>query len=209
MLDTLASFPTNVFTALLVFCLVFWCVTLVAGGGEEGADGADGAEADGDLDGIGEQIGKVLGGGGVPISLALLLFATGAWAVSSFVSSFVSSVVDVDGAASAVATGATAVAALFGGRLLVRLMRKPAARLLDMEHAPSLDSSMGAIVKIRTTEVTRAFGDAEVLSGPTRGSVIQVRAEAGRFRRGDTALVVDHDAERRSFTIDTVDLPET
>jgi hypothetical protein len=209
MLDTLSSFPTNVFTALLVSCLVFWAITLAVGGGDDGAEGADGAEGgetDGDVDGIGEHIGNLLGAGAAPVSLALLIFSTGAWAVSFLLASVTG---DVAGVGATVASAGCVVAGCVGGRALLRLVRKPAARLFDMEHAPELDASMGAIVKIRTTEVTLAFGDAEVLSGPTRGSVIQVRAEAGRFRRGDTALVVDRDAERRSFLIDTVDLPET
>jgi hypothetical protein len=54
---------------------------------------------------------------------------------------------------------------------------------------------------VRTTRVTQTFGDAEVISGPMRTSIVKVRADEGEFTRGDIALLVDLDAEHDAYWI--------
>ena len=71
--------------------------------------------------------------------------------------------------------------------------------------APTRRSTIGSCCKIRTLEVNEGFGHAEVLTGPTKGALISVRAKEGRFTRGDLCLVIDYDEATNTFIIDEVE----
>ena len=79
-MEYLTSFPTAIFTAVLVFCIAWWVISLLFSAADFDTD-AD-ADADGDNDGLGDHIGRVLGSGPVPIPLAVTILAFGMWASS-------------------------------------------------------------------------------------------------------------------------------
>lgn len=262
MIHLLSSFPTSMFTGLLVFCLTWWLVTSLLGGGHHaghaahaghagaghagsghaggahgthfghasagghssagspghaappapapGAAGAHGGQRTGSHQhgnartaaGGHHYMGSAFATSYVPLPLAFTVLSAGAWAVSLLLQFAFS------GSSGKVAT-ATAVlvlvAAIAFGFLLLRIVRRPFGTLYETEFAPGRHQSVGATCKIRTLVVNARMGDAEVLSGPTKGSLIQVRAEEGRFTRGDIVLVVDYDEGSEAFQIDELD----
>jgi hypothetical protein len=193
MIDLLTSFPTSIFTGFLVFCLAWWLITLLVAG----------LDADADLDVDGDGLGEALGFSSVPLPLALTLLGFGAWSMSLVLQLVLRT--DDTGAVAVGSAVAIIAAALVVGLGFLKLMSKPLGRLFHTEHAPTRASTVGATCKVRTLTVTTGFGDAEVTTGPTRGSVVKVRAADGRFVRGDLAHIIDYDEATEAFIIDDLD----
>lgn len=187
------SFPTVIFTFLLAVCVMWWVLSMVLSGLDLDVDG-DGA------DGLGDQLGFTA----MPLPLALSFLALGGWVTTALLQSALGSEDDGFELAVGTALGVLLVAVIVG-LLIVKLMSKPLGRLFSTELAPTRRSTVGSFCKIRTLEVNDHFGHAEVLTGPTRGALISVRAAEGRFTRGDTAHVVDYDEGTNTFIIDDAD----
>lgn len=186
--QTLTTFPTAIFTGILIFCLAWWLITLLVAG----------LDADVDLDADGPDL---LGFGNLPIALAVTLLAFGAWATSLLATVALD---DGDSPPIGLILGIGA-GAIVGGLLFLRLAAKPLSRLFHTEQGPARTDSVGAICKIRTLHVDQRFGDAEIVSGTTKGSIIRVRAAPGLFHRGDLAHVIDFDEAAEAFAIAELD----
>jgi hypothetical protein len=191
--NLLLSFPTVIFTFLLAVCVLWWLASMLLAG------------LDVDLDNDGsEGLGDHLGFTSMPLPLTLSFLSLGGWVTTALLQRVLGSAND-DFRLSAVGAGGVLVAAIAAGLLLVKLFSKPLGRLFATEVAPTRRSTVGSFCKIRTLQVSKSFGHAEVLNGPTRGALIAVRAEDGRFTRGDTAQVIDYDEASNSFVIDDID----
>lgn len=186
------SFPTVVFTFLLAVCLIWWLMSLLLSGLDIDAD------TDADADGLSEALGF----GTMPFPLALTLLAFGGWVTTAVLQRLIAPGDFVLGAAAAIGV---LLAACVGGLLLLRLLANPMGKLFAIESAPSLARAVGSVCKVRTVGVSERFGDAEVVTGPVRGSIISVRAADGRFTRGDLCLVIAYDEATNSFVIDEID----
>ena len=197
--ELLSSYPTVIFTALLMFCLAWWLVSIVV-------SGADGADTDMDADGDGDffgRAGRLIGTGAVPVSLGFTVLSFGGWAVCLLLSVAVNPDELSGRAARLVGTGIL-VGGGFAGLGLVRFFARVSKPVFTTLTAPRRHENLGARVRIRTTLVTHSFGQAEVLTGPLRGAVVKVRAAEGRFTRGDIALVIDFNAETNVYDIDEI-----
>jgi len=242
MIKLLSSFPTSMFTGLLVCCLTWWILTTIISGIDADTDGggdhpAPSGHAAGGHAGhahaghsqaghshAGQQHAghhSAHGGHGghgagdhhffsdafavgfVPLPLAVTILAFGAWAVSLLLQFALG---DSGSAHVAAAVGAVVlIASLACGFALLRSLRKPVSKLFETEFAPDRHQAVGSTCKVRTLVVTDRLGDAEVLTGPTKGSLIRVRADEGRFARGDVAVIIDYDQQTEAFVIDDLD----
>ena len=185
------SFPTVVFTFLLVVCVLWWLASMVLGG----------LDSDVDVEG-GEGLADQLGLTAMPLPLALSILALGGWLTSALLHGLVGD------SARSLAIGASIgvfAGAIVVGLGLVKLLSGPVGTLFATEPAPKRRQAVGSICKVRTLEVSERSGDAEVITGPIKGSVVAVRAADGRFHRGDLALIVDYDERTEHFVIDEVD----
>ena len=188
----LTSFPTVIFTFLLAVCVLWWLLSMLLAGLDVDLDGDAG-------DGWADELGFT----SMPLPLALSILALGGWVTSALLQGALGS-----NNGKALATGAALGvlgAAAVVGLVMVKLLSRPVGALFATEPAPRRTQSVGSVCKVRTLEVGERFGDAEVVNGATRGSIIAVSALPGRFRRGDLALVVDYDEAANRFVIDDVD----
>lgn len=205
-MEYLTSFPTAIFTAVLVFCVAWWVISLLFSVGDVDVDtDADvGADTDGDADGVGHQIGALLGSGPVPIALALTILAFGMWATSLILQAIFAG--DDDSPSLAIGGALVViVAAVAVGLVVVRLACRPLRRLFHTERALSRSDAVGSVCKVRTL-VVDAGGQAEIVNGGLRGSVIAVRAASGGpFQRGDHAIIVDYDDDSGRYLIAEID----
>jgi hypothetical protein len=125
------------------------------------------------------------------------MLSFGGWAVSLLFSTIA---VEADvNAAVVVIVGF--VLGLVAGFLFVWKVGGALGRALTTEQGAERSTAIGCLCKVRTTRVTQTFGDAEVISGPMRTSIVKVRADEGEFTRGDIALLVDLDAEHDAYWI--------
>jgi len=191
------SFPTVIFTVPLIVCFLWFLLGMLVSGLDFG-DGDFDVDLDGDgsVDGFEHVIGALhLSALGLP--LALLMLSFGGWAVSLLVS-----LVAVDAGLNTTITFIVGfLLGLAAGFLFVWKVGGALGRALTTEQGAERSSAIGCLCKVRTTRVTTSFGDAEVISGPMRTSIVKVRAEEGEFQRGDVALLVDLDAEHDAYWI--------
>ena len=194
----LTAFPTVIFTGFFAFCVAWWVLSTLLSGLDFDLDG------DGEPDGVGDHVSKALGTGPVPIPLALTVLAFGAWAAALALQAVLAGADSprLDTGKALLVLGA----AIAVGLLLLRILAKPLRHLFHTEPALQRRDAVGSICKVRTLYVGDKGGQAEVVNGGLRGSLIPVRAGAGGpFHRGDHALVIDYDDSTGRYTIADVD----
>lgn len=197
LVDQTVSLPTVIFTVPLIFFLLWFLIGFVVSGFDVGDGDFDlDLDGDGDIDGLESLLGALhLSALGLPLSMLLLSF--GGWAVCLLVSSLATDA----GFNPTLVVLAGLLLGLAAGFAFVWKVGGSIGKALITEQGALRDSAIGCVCKVRTTRVTPTFGDAEVMSGPMKNSIVRVRADEGLFQRGDVALLVDIDPERDAYWI--------
>ena len=191
------SLPTVIFTVPLIFFLLWFLLGFLVSGLDVGDGDFDvDLDGDGDIDAFEHVVGALhLSALGLPLSLLMLSF--GGWAVSLIISV----AADTSDVSPALVIVAGIVLGLGAGFLFVWKVGGSLGRALTTEQGAERSSAIGCLCRIRTTRVTPTFGDAEVLSGPMKNSIIKVRADEGLFERGDVALLIELDDDHDAYWI--------
>ncbi|AQZ67945.1 hypothetical protein BKM31_46615 [[Actinomadura] parvosata subsp. kistnae] len=167
------SFPTVIFTFLLVVVAVYW-LTVITGLFEA------------------EDDATWLGLGGVPAGITLSLLIALAWLLC-----LIGSVLTPAGALTAVPIAAVALA-----WLAVRGLLKPLRRLFPQGDTRSRGDFIGQMCVIRTGTATPDFGQAEVTAADGASAIVQVRTTGqDRLTRGDNALIFEYDKDGEFFWV--------
>ena len=184
--EAVLSFPTVVFTPLLVVVIGYWLVVIVGGADPEG-DG--GGEAGGFL--------GFLGLGGVPASVVISLLIVFAWFAALAGAQLLGAI------PAALVLVAAVVVAWVVARLAVLLVK----RFLPAGAEPSRADFVGLTCVVRTGRVTRTFGQAEVHAPDGSSAIVQVR-QAGDddLRAGTVAVLYDVDPDGDFFWIIPADI---
>ncbi|GAA2374702.1 hypothetical protein [Nonomuraea africana] len=171
--DAALTFPTVLFTFLLVVVVGYWLVVMFVGG-------------DADLDGVQLPLGL----GGIPATVAFSLFVALSWFVS------LAGVVLLGHGP--LVLGAALAAGWVGTKALIIPMR----RLFPEQREPSRHDFVGRRCVVRTGRADAAFGQAEVTAPDGSSAVVQVRTTGGDvLTRGQAALIFDYDAEGEFFWV--------
>jgi hypothetical protein len=179
------SFPTVLFTPLLVVVIGYWIVVI-----------AGGADPEADLDGDAGPLG-FLGLRGVPISVVVSLLVVLAWFASLAGAELLTSI-----------PGWMVLAgALMLAWLLTRLAVLGLARLWPAGPGASRSDFLGLTCVIRTGTVTRTFGQAEVHAPDGSSAIVQVRSpRTDDLRAGSRALLFDVDPDGEFFWVVPADI---
>jgi hypothetical protein len=180
--EAVLSFPTVLFTPLLVVVIGYW-VVVVAGGADPDADAGTGG------------LLAFAGLGGVPAAIPVSLLVVLAWFGS------------LAGSQLPLAGWIVLLAALPVAWLLTRLAVIPLRRLLPTGTDPSRADFVGLTCVIRTGKVTRTFGQAEVHAQDGSSAIVQVRqAGTDDLRAGTVALLYDVDPDGDFFWVVPADI---
>ncbi|WP_055588761.1 hypothetical protein [Peterkaempfera griseoplana] len=216
-LRAVTEFPTVLFTFALAVVAVYWVVVLAGGvhfhgghGGHGGHHGPVGPPAHGghhDPSGHHDAAGRhthgglqrVLGLGGVPVTVAVSLLVAFAW----FSALAGRAVLGSRG------EGALLPMALAGGWAGARVLVWPLRRLLPAPAPPpSRRDFVGLGCVIRTGRVGPDFGQAEVHAADGSSALVQVRQSPDEAAGpgsvlgiGAAALIYDYDAEGEFFRV--------
>jgi hypothetical protein len=197
-LDIALSFPTLILSVLLLLAVAYWLLGLLGLFEFEVLDLPDGAEAMGG-GGVFSALMLKFGLGGLPFAVIYTTLVFFAWIACYFIdylllSGFQSSSLRV-GAGLALTPVLLFLALPFAGLAL-----QPLRGLFARVEGRSAEALLGEHVRIRSPDVSEAHGVAEYDDGAA-GLILQVRAAAGQFRRGDTALVVEYVAESNAYRV--------
>jgi hypothetical protein len=203
-LDAALTFPTALFSFLLLVAIGYWVVVLLSVADPDPFEASDvdgGAEAGSGL----VSVLTAAGLGGLPATVVLTALIALAW----FFSLAGSALVDgVRGPAPLRAVLWTALlpVALGGAWLGTRSLVVPLRRMLPDRPPPSRRDFVGRQCVVRTGEVGLDFGQAEVTAADGSTAVIQVRlAGTAPTGAGWLAIVYDYDPDDETFWIAPVD----
>ncbi|MGS2646480.1 hypothetical protein [Streptosporangium sp. LJ11] len=186
--DAALSFPTVLFTFLLLVIIAYWVLVVSGVFGFDGGGDGDGSEATG--------AGGLLSGlglGGVPAAVAVSLLVVVAWFASLVGGTLFTSTP---------ALVAVLVAALVCAWACTRLVVLSLRRLVPKERVPSRADFVGRVCVVRTSRVGRTFGQAEVTSADGSSALVQVRQTGDEvFAAGSVALIFAYDSPGEFFWV--------
>jgi len=212
-LDTALGFPTVIFTSMMGVVLLYWVTVMVGaldldvldpGGAAEGADGALELDADVDVDveaGVGGIAGLLaaLKLRYAPVTVTFSVLTLLAWFGSFFGSLYLAPLIP---GGAWIGSLAVLVAALVLALPLTSLLTRPLAPLFETRAARSNRDLVGSVVTIKTGNVDRRFGQAELDDGQA-GLLVRVRCDdEDALARGDRALIVDWDEDANAFAVE-------
>jgi hypothetical protein len=186
--DAALSFPTVVFTPLLIVVIGYWIV-VIAGGADPDTE-ADGGDA-----GAGPL--AFLGLTGVPISVIFSLLVVIGW-FGSLAGAELLTMLPL---------WLVLIASIVAAWLITRLALIGLSRMWPHGPAASRADFIGLTCVIRTGTVTRTFGQAEVHAPDGSSAIVQVRQTgADNLRAGMTAVLYDVDPEGEFFWVVPTDV---
>ncbi|MEV6636878.1 hypothetical protein AB0M54_39700 [Actinoplanes sp. NPDC051470] len=181
------SFPTVVFTPLLIVVIGYWIV-VIAGGADPDTDVDSGEAGDGPL--------AFVGLSGVPMSVVFSLLVLFAWFGSLAGAELLT-----------IPLWIVLVAALVAAFIITRVLVALLARVWPNGPSASRADFIGLTCVIRTGTVTRTFGQAEVHAPDGSSAIVQVRQTgADTLTAGSRALLYDVDVEGEFFWVVPADV---
>lgn len=207
-LVNISSFPTVIYTTLLVVVVGYWILaftgTFDLDAFDVGVDIDMDLDLDGDLSDLGGIAGLLttLGLTGVPITIVISLLLLNAWIICYFLSLLIPdfpqfiSLVQI-----AINTG-IAVGSFMVSIPVTATMIKPLKGLFKkINQAPKSKSLLGSTCRIRSSRADTEFGEAECqLEGASL--IIKVRATGNAtFKTGDRVVLIEHDQVNDFFKI--------
>lgn len=187
-IEAAISFPTVIFTPLLVVVIGYWIV-VIAGGADPEGEGGSGEAGDGPLAFVGLT--------GVPLSVVFSLLVLFAWFGSLSGAELLTSV----------PLWVVLVAAIVVAYLITRILVVLLARIWPHGPGASRSDFIGLTCVIRTGTVTPTFGQAEVHAPDGSSAIVQVRQTGSdELRAGMTALLYDHDPDGEFFWVVPTDV---
>jgi hypothetical protein len=199
-LNTALTFPTVVFSVLLIIVILFWLITIV------GLADIDMFEADVELETQANTASTLgifnnLGLSEVPLTVSASIIIMTAWLISIysqawFLAEFKShSLYYVFGALIILACSIISLP-------ISALITKPLRRFFTSKQTANKHDFIGLECTIATSKVTQTFGQARVtLQGAEQLIEIRVQDPTHQFNLGDTALLIEHLVDSRSYVI--------
>jgi len=194
--QTVTSFPTVIYTVLLIICVIYWVVAVL---GLVDLDVLD-VDLDGDIDaadsasvqeGIAGLLHK-LGLNGVPLTIILTIVSMIGWLLCYYVTYFGAKFLPDLSLIRFVVGLVTLIAVTYITILITAQVIKP---LRNMFHKLDYDETkhiLGQVVVVRSSIVDQAHGEAELNDGGA-GILLNIRATGNdSFKKGDEVVVVEY-----------------
>ncbi|MGC5051285.1 hypothetical protein ACLQ2S_07530 [Micromonospora sp. DT48] len=186
------SFPTVLFSFLLVVVVGYWLLVLT---------GVLDLGDDLDVDGVPGTVLAGLGLGGVPSAIIFSLLVAVAWFVSLAGTVLLDGLGLGSGTRIAVSVGVLLAAAACAW-LVTRLVAAPLSRLFPTETDATRHAFVGRLCVVRTGTVTADFGQAEVTAADGSSAVVQIRQPGDeKMPAGSSALIYDYDTDGEFFWV--------
>ncbi|TQF67772.1 OB-fold-containig protein [Pseudoalteromonas luteoviolacea] len=193
-LNTIFTFPTVVFTTLLLVVIGFWFIVLL------GFADIDMFEGDVEIEADGSDSLFQMGFGGVPLTISISLVILISWVISFYSHQLFEYVLG-----EGVVFYLLGAAVMFGCFVLsiplTAILVKPLRRFFESKETASKNEFIGLECVIATSRVTGNFGQAKVQFQGTE-QLIEVRCEEeNEFKIGDSGLLIEHDELRNSYVV--------
>ncbi len=201
----ISSYPTVVFTALVMFVTLYWIISLLGMADMDSVDMGDAGGDGADLTSTGVFTGLMLKFGlyGVPLIIILSLISLIGWVLSYFYTRFLHQNVDSGILYYLFGTGAlifVLVVSMWLTGLIISPIRKNIANIPKRNAA----SNIGKTATVRTLSVTDMHGEAELHDGGA-GLILKVRIDDewqnAPLQYGDKVMLSEYIPEINAYRI--------
>ncbi|MCF6455754.1 OB-fold-containig protein [Pseudoalteromonas sp. MMG024] len=197
-LNTAFSFPSSIYTLLMVIVILFWSVTLIGFADIDMLEGDVDVDAEADVGGDSGWFQAAFGG--VPLTISLSLVIMLSWMFSIYCQMFFSYLLG-DGILFYVFGIFMLLASLIAAVPLTIVFLKPLKRFFKGHNTASRNDLLGLECTIATGKVTQSFGQARVFHNGAE-HLIEVRCEHNnQFKSGDQAVLIEHQSSQHSYII--------
>ncbi len=192
--QTVTSFPTVIYSALLLICMLYWVIAVL---GLVDLDILD-MDYDGDIDSVDSVeaqngiAGLLLkfGLGGVPLTITLSLISLFGWLLCYYASYFASQYLPTT-LLNIIASIVIFFVASYISVLITAQIIKPLRKLFAKLDIDETKHILGQIVIVRSAVVNKDRGEAFMNDGGA-GLLLNVRATANNeFKKGDEVVVIE------------------
>lgn len=202
--QTVMSFPTVIFTVLLIICMLYWVVAVL---GLVDLDVLD-IDMDGDIDsadsieaqnGIAGLLLK-FGLGGVPLTITITLIALFGWLLSYYASFFIKPLVPTD-LLRFVASIGILIAVIYVAIMITAQVIKPIRAIYSKLNIDETKHIIGQVVRVRSSVVNKDRGEATMNDGGA-GLLLNVRATGSdEHHKGDEVVVIEQLSENNLYRV--------
>ena len=203
-LHTSLSFPTVVFTVMLVVVVFYWCTAALGLLDIDILDFDVDPDIDLDVDAEGAEgfagLLMKLGLDGVPFTIVVTLITLTGWLLAYFSSHFILRFIPIDLIRYLVGAGIV-LGAFFVSIPITAMFIKPLRPLFKKVQATTTKSILGQTAIVRSSKVTLDFGEATLEDGGA-GLILRVRAEESvGFKRGDRVVLLEYLSEENAYRV--------
>lgn len=200
------SFPTLIFTLLLLFCMLFWLIAIlgmidisILDPNIDLGDIGDGADVEHAPSAVSSIIHR-LGLNGVPLTLIITFIALFGWLFSFYGVFFLEGILP-GGPIWWLASVVIFVASLVAATYLTSFVIKPLRRFFKGLEQQVEKHVVGQTAVVRTSKVDQSMGEGTVDDGGA-GLILPLRpAGSDTFVRGDHVVIIDYNAEKNIFLV--------
>lgn len=207
--QNIASFPTVIFTFVLLIVLFYWLVAMLGwieidvldfdlpDGGMDGGSASDAGMTNANaLAGIMLKFGLA----GVPVTIIVSFIALFGWFVCYYLVHFLLAALG-DGWLRFIAGIPVFLVSLYAAVMITALVIKPLRHFFAKTPQETIKRVLGQTAIVRTSRVDESFGEATLEDGGA-GLVLKVRAATGNsFVRGDRVVLLEYDPEGNTYRV--------
>lgn len=195
------SFPTLLFTGLLILMCFYWLLAIAGLLDLDVLDLDIDTDLDMDVEGFAGLM-VTLGLTGVPFTLVLTLLFSYSWLICYFIVHFFFFWGDNNLFNLLIGTGVI-LGSFAASILLTAKTVKPLRPLFRSLHNPEVKKIVvGKTCAVRSTRVDESFGEANIVIDGA-DLIIKVRSKAEHnLKKGDTALVLEHKKDENTYWIE-------
>lgn len=203
--QNVTSFPTLLFTLLLLLCIFYWLLAVI---GVVDLDFIDIDLPDTDLDATdaGSSAGLLgglllrLGLNGVPLPIVITLLSLFGWFICYYIVHFFFAIIP-GGFLKFLVGIPVFVGSLYAAALITGLTIRPLRPLFQAMDQQIEKRILGQVAVVRTSRVDKDFGEAVVEDGGA-GLIVKVRAyKEETFSHGDRVVLLEHVKEENIYRV--------
>lgn len=209
--ETLSSFPTAIWTVLLLFIVFYWLIAMI---GLVEIDSLDfdlpegfetnaemGFDGDADVSNLGLLAGLLVRFGlyGVPMAIILSLLSLFGWLISYYANYMVNPFFPSGMLHFAVGAGILLLSLIISA-FITGIMIKPIRKWVKKIPKQTAKTILGKVATVRTSVVNKDFGEATVEDGGA-GLVLKVRAFDADFKMGDKVVLLEYLKDDNAYRV--------
>lgn len=196
------SFPTAIFTVLLLIISGYWIFTILGMFDIEMLDMDIDLDYGGDSSAVGGMAGVMIALGlvGIPVTIIFSFIILFAWLVVYMISLYLLSYLEI-GMWFWMGAGAAILISVTVSIPMTIMITRPMRRFFKVSYATRSNELLGEICQVITSEVTDTFGEAE-LNKEGDHYIFQIRTMPDNtIKKGDDVVLVEYDAGQHLYHI--------